>query len=120
MAFNKEQLLAELAHFTGTIQWFKNPLFPSYKYTEGVKHLAEKTESYWLIDYILSNQSISEIKSTEFQVWKINVIDTRATIQVEDGNYGIVKEFTIPFTDFPFPEFKLWFVNKTLLLPSEY
>ena len=36
------ELLSELAHFTGTTQWFKNPMFPNFRYTDGVKYLAEK------------------------------------------------------------------------------
>jgi len=40
------QLLEELAHFTGTTKWFRNPLFSDFLYTEGVKHLAEKAEAY--------------------------------------------------------------------------
>ena len=120
MATNKEQLLADLALFTGTTQWFRNPLFPSYLYTDGVKYLAEHAECYWLIDYILSNQAISKIKAMEFQVWKINVIDNQASIKVEDGNDNLVKEFSIPYTDFPLETFTLWVEGNVLLLPSEH
>ena len=113
------QLRAELAHFTGTTQWFKNPLFPNFRYTDGVKYLAEQAGAYWLIDYIFSNQ-ISPVKETPFQVWKITVVENEGFIKVEDGNDNVVKEFKIPFTDFPLEEYTLWFVDGVLLLKSEY
>jgi len=49
-----EELLAALAHFTGTTQWYRNPMFPAYTYTDGVKFLAEEAGEYWLIDYVFS------------------------------------------------------------------
>jgi len=115
-----EELLSELANFTGTTQWFYHPLFKSFRYTDGVRFLAQKAECYWLLEYIFSNQTVLEIKAQEFQVWKIIVIDNVATIKVEDGNYNVVKEFKIPFTDFPLSEFSLYFTNAVLLLKSEY
>lgn len=114
------ELLETLTHFTGTTQWYKNQLFPSFKFTDGVKYLADQAECYWLIDYIFSNQSIPKIKEQAFQVWKISLADNKATIQVEDGNDNIIQSFEIEFTDFPLPSFTLWFVNQVLLLPSEY
>ena len=116
-----EELLNELAQFTGTTQWFYHPMFPFFRYTDGVRYLAQKAECYWLLEYIFSNQMLSEIKVQEFQVWKIVVNeDDSATIKVEDGNDNLVKEFKIPFTTFPLKEFDLWFTNNVLLLKSEY
>lgn len=116
-----EELLRELAQFTGTTQWFYHPLFPSFRYTDGVRYLAKTAECYWLLEYILSNQTLPEIKAQEFQVWKIVVNDDDScNITVEDGNKNVVKEFKIPFTTFPLKEFDLWFVNNVLLLKSEY
>ena len=113
------ELLSELAQFTGTTQWFKNLMFPNFRYTDGVKYLAEKAGAYWLIDYIFSNQ-VSPVKEQPFQVWKISVNDNVGFIKVEDGNYNVVKEFKIPFTDFPLEEYTLWFTDNVLLLKSEY
>ena len=113
------QLRADLAHFTGTTQWFKNRMFPNFSYTDGVKYLAEKAEAYWLLDYIFSNQ-ISPVKEQPFQVWKIAVVNNEGVIKVEDGNANVIKEFKIPFTDFPLDEYELWFVDNVLLLKSEY
>ncbi|MFK7748521.1 MAG: DUF6876 family protein [Kordia sp.] len=118
--FKPEELLRELAQFTGTTQWFYHPLFPSFRYTDGVRYLAQTVECYWLLEYIFSNQIIPEIKKQEFQVWKIFVVDDSTTIKVEDGNDNLVKEFKIPFTTFPLSEYTLWFTDNVLLLKSEY
>lgn len=115
-----EELLAALAHFTGTTQWYRNPMFSSFSYTDGVQFLAEKAECYWLIDYVFSNQLISELKSVPFQTWKIFVVENSAIIKVDDGNGKILKEFKIPYTDFPLAEFTLLFTDNVLLLVSEY
>jgi len=114
------KLLNELKQFTGADYFFRNPLFPKLVYTEGVKYLAEQTNCYWLIDYVFSSQIYAKVRREEFQTWKIITNDSQATIIVEDGNKNIVKQFKLEFTDFPLKEFTLWFVDNTLLLPSEY
>jgi hypothetical protein len=114
-------LKAELRHFTSSQEYFRNPLFRGFIYTEGVKYLAEKAQAYWLIDYILSNQLHQTLRGQRFQVWKIHVNhEDKAIITVDDGDGNKLVQFRIPFTDFPLIHFSLWLVDKTLLLPSEY
>ena len=115
-----QKLLNELKQFTGADYVFRNPLFPKFVYTEGVKYLAENANCYWLIDYVFSNQLLSIISKEPFQTWKIKTDDSQAKIIVEDGNDNIIQQFKLEYTDFPLKEFTLWFTNKTLLLPSEY
>ena len=114
------QLLAELAHFTGTTQYFYTPQFPNFRYTDGAKFLFEEAEAYWLRDFIFSNQLLPVVKAEAFQVWKIKVVDSEGFIQVEDGNDNVVKKFHIPYTDFPLEEYTLWFTEGVLILKSEY
>ena len=114
------KIINDLKQFTGTEQWYRNPLFPRFLYTDGIKYLAEKAGAYWLIDYIFSYQSIVKIKEQEFQVWKIKVENNKATIRVEDGKDNLIKAFKVEYTDFPFSDFSLWFTENVLLLPSEY
>jgi len=115
------QLLQELKQFSGSEQFYRNPLFQKFVYTEGVKHLAEQAGAYWLIDHIFSNQYDLYLSVEEFQVWKITVQeDDSASIQVEDGNGRTIKTYELGFTDFPLHEFELWFINGALLLPNEY
>lgn len=118
---DKQKLKAELRHFTGSEQVFYNPMFPKFRYTEGVKYLAQEANCYWLLDYVFSNQAIKAISEQPFQVWKLKVAeDHTATIIVEDGNYNQVKSFKLDYTDFPLDEIDLWFIEGTLILPSEY
>jgi len=115
------KLQAELKNFTGSEQVFYNPLFRKFRYTEGVKYLAQEANCYWLLDYIFSNQHSKTLQQTPFQVWKLKVAeDNTATITVEDGNKNHIKSFKLEFTDFPLEQIDLWFIEGTLLLPSEY
>lgn len=115
-----EQLLAELRHFTGTTQWYRNPIFANCLYTDGVKFLADNAGAYWLIDYIFSHQMTPKIKAEAFQVWKISMEENMATISVEDGDKNVIKKFDPIYSDFPLREFTLWFTEGVLLLRTEY
>ena len=114
-------LKRELQHFTGSETFYRNPLFPRFVYTEGVKFLTEKAGAYWLLDFIFSNQILEPLKAQSFQTWKITVSESEAaSIQVEDGNDNKLSSFNLTYTDFPLQQFTLWLVDKTLMLPSEY
>ena len=117
---SKGELLTALAQFTGTTQWYKHPLFPNFVYTDGVRYLAVYAKCYWLLEFIFSNQTDTKIKGEGFQVWKIEKEGDKATITVENGNGKIVKTFKITYTDFPLDEYTLWFIDKALILKSEY
>lgn len=117
---NIEKLKHELKQFTGTEQFYKNPLFSSFVFTDGVKYLAEQTGAYWLIDYVMSNQYDLYLAIEPFQAWTITIVNNQANIVVEDGNGKKLKKYNIEFTDFPLDEIILWFTDRTLLLPSEY
>lgn len=113
-------LKQELRHFTGSDSFYKHRL-SSYIYTEGAKHVATQLGAYWLLDFVFIHQTEPVFTLEEFQVWDLSVReDHTATIRVEDGNKNELKVFTLPFTDFALSEFTLWFVNGTLMLPSEY
>jgi len=117
---SREELLEQLPYFTGTENYWKHPLYNKSVYTDGVKFIAEKAEAYWLLEHILANQTLPVLKGEEFQVWKIMVSESKATITVEDGDKNIFKRFDIPYTDFPLEEFSIWVEGNVLLLPSEH
>jgi hypothetical protein len=55
------------------------------------------------------------------QLWKLKVNpDHTAMLTCEEGNGGIVFTKAIEYTDFPLAEITLYFLDKTILLPSEY
>lgn len=111
----------QLKQFTGSEQIFYNPLFPKFRYTEGVKYLAQAANCYWLLDYIFSSQHLKTLQQCPFQVWKLKVTENQAAkLFVEDGNSNLVKSFNLKYTDFPLEQIDLWLVDNILLLPSEY
>jgi hypothetical protein len=113
---------ADLAQFSGSETVFRHSLMRHIRYTEGVQFVAERAGAYWLVDDIAFGQAtIAELKDEEFQVWKLTVRpDQTATLVCEDGNDRVIISKELTFTDFPLPEFALWFTDNTLLLPSEY
>ena len=120
---NKDEinrLKLELKQFSGGGEFYRNPLFRDYVYTEGVRHLAEQAGAYWWIDYILSYQLDPKLVVQPFQVWKMVVQDDSAAVTVEDGNDNQIATLTISYTNFPLGEITFWLIDKTLLLPSEY
>jgi hypothetical protein len=91
-----------LRYFTGSENWYRHSL-------------------YWLLDEIaLAQHYESAVHAETFQVWRLNVKGSAATLTCEDGNDHIVHTKAIPFTDFPGPGITLWCANNTILLPSEY
>lgn len=112
----------DLNQFTGgTSTWWRNPLYRNYTYTDGVKYIAEQTQSYWLIDYIFSSQHSKELKGQPFQVWKWTATDDNTGFFiVEDGNKNLVAKYDLHFTDFPEGSVTLWFTDNVLQLPNEY
>jgi len=112
------------ASFAGTEELHRHWL-PGVTFTDGVRAMAEECEAYWLLDVIVSHQcdsrSRSKIPDQAFQVWTLKVEDGRGKVFVDDGNgCEPVLMQAIPFTDYPLDEIKIWFVNGTMMLPSEY
>lgn len=111
----------ELRNYCGTETWFRHPLFCKYHYTEGVKFVAEEAGAYWLLEKILSNQILPEIKGEGFQLWKLTVDEKKAALLTcDNGNGVIVYQETIDTTDFPLKKISFYFTDSVLLLPSEY
>lgn len=115
----QSQFKAELRQFSGSEVVYKHSLSRG-TYTEGVRHLAKELGAYWLLDYIFSVQFSKEVLVQDFQVWKLKVKDSAATLTLEDGNENEVVSYEISYTDFSLDEMTLWLINNVLLLPSEY
>jgi hypothetical protein len=129
MTKQKPNKLPDLQHFTGTETWWRHPLHKDFLYTDGIRHVAQSAEAYWLLDVIFSHaraiQNNKEIDQTAklFLVFNLAVADDDSAIfTTEDGNKNIIKTACqkIPFTDFPAKRFTCWMSNKVCLLPSEY
>ncbi|MFA7253935.1 MAG: DUF6876 family protein [Patescibacteria group bacterium] len=118
---NAHELKAALRQFTGTEEWYYHPLFKKYRYTEGVRFIAGEAGAYWLLEKILSNQILPELKGEGFQLWKLKVEDNKtALLTCDNGNGDIVYQETIDYTDFSLDKISFYFTDSVLLLPSEY
>lgn len=111
---------SDLTQFYGTENWYQHGLFPRIVYTDGAKYVADQAGAYWLLDAIVSAQFHSIVRDEEFQNWKLVVKDERGILTCDDGDGNIVYMQDIPYTDFPLPEIKFYFVGKTIMLTSEY
>ena len=122
-------LVSELEQFIGTVHYYSVPFNRGIVYTDGVKHLAQSANCYWLIDAIASWQLRPRVRAEPFQVWELTVnSDKSSRLLCTDGNDNKVTVQLIPYTDFPLDHIMLYLefgsmdgVNpcKVLMLPSE-
>ena len=125
---DRERLAEELEQFiafrNGCDQVFRHWL--GFKYTDGVKYVADQAGAHWLIDAIGSYQPSSKLRSNprlqEFQLWELKV-DLEAKTAVltlrEDTDAKPTVTQKIEYTNFPLPSLKLYLENGLLLLPCE-
>jgi hypothetical protein len=113
---------ADLRQFTGTENWYRYGLNRAVLFTDGAKYVADTCGAYWLLDEIALTQRFEKcVAGEKFQVWTLTVNpDHTAALVCEDGNSRKVFSKVIEFTDFPMDAFTLWYVQNTILLPSEY
>ena len=123
--------LNNLEQFYGTENYWKNPFHP-FKYTDGVKYVADEGRAYWLLDAIGSWQIHPDIKNDhalqEYQFWTLTVNTERSALLTCERDKGDVKiEQKIPCTDFPLEKICLYLIGMrwyrdggVLMLPSEY
>jgi len=117
---NNDQIKIDLAHFTGTSQYFYHPLYRKFVYTEGVRYLAQGVGAYWLIEYIFARQNLGFPEGLQCWEVKLSKENNGATLEVTDGNDNQLDSFKVDYTDFPFDNFRLWMYNGVLMLPSEW
>jgi hypothetical protein len=121
---DKQTLLGELAQFTGTEQYHSST-FGKLNLTDGVHHLRERANSYWLIDIVESVQDLPKIKqNSEFIVWKIEV-DKDKKFKVTAWNDTPYKSKPLyeqkgDYTDFPLDDYEFYQEGDVLLLKSEH
>ena len=115
-----------LQHFHGTEMFYSIPLLRT-RFTDGLKYLSEVAECFWLItDTSVIAKSLknrSEFITIDFKRLPKEQQDLtgyEAEIIYTDGNDTILEKQGYHITDFPLDELRLFFVNNTLMLPSEY
>jgi len=110
----------DLAHFTGTENWYRHGLVRNMLYTDGVKFVAERGAAFWLIDKVATLQLEERIRSEPFQVWRLKVEGSAATLTCDDGNDNVIHSERIDYTDFPMAEITFFVEGDVILLPSEH
>ncbi|AKA35378.1 DUF6876 family protein [Flagellimonas lutaonensis] len=115
-----------LQHFTGTEMFYYIPILRT-RFTDGLKYLANVADCYWLItDASVIAKSLknrSEFITIDFKRMseeKQDYTGYEAEIIYSDGNDNVLETHRYNATDFPLDELRLFFVNDTLMLPSEY
>ena len=115
-----------LQQFHGTEMFYQIPLLRT-RFTDGLKYLANAADCFWLItDTSVIAKSLmnrSEFITIDFKRLpedKQDFTGYEAEIIYSDGNDNILEKHGYRATDFPLDELRLFFVNDTLMLPSEY
>ncbi|WP_047419540.1 DUF6876 family protein [Cellulophaga sp. Hel_I_12] len=126
MTVQSNKIKEELQHFHGTEMCYQIPLIRTL-FTDGLKYLSEVAECFWLItDTSVIAKSLmnrSEFVTIDFKRLskeKQDLSGYEAEIIYTDGNDNLLEKHGYRVTDFPLDELRLFFVNNTLMLPSEY
>lgn len=107
--------------FHGTKAYYKFST-SSVLATDGAIWLAKNFGCFWLLEDMAAEmiQHINEY----FWVMKITIKDNKADIRYEDGNYKLIQEKHIDYTDMPEGEYELWGSNhpgnRVILMSTEY
>lgn len=115
-----------LKHFHGSEMFFQIPLLQT-QFTNGVKYLANVAECFWLVTdtSVIAKSLMKKSYFITIDFRRLNeeerkTLECEAIINYGDGNDNILQTHRYNSTDFPLDELRLFFVNNTLMLPSEY
>ena len=117
-----EELKNNLEQFIGSEQFFKVSLAPVIA-TEGVKYFADTCECYWLLDLIILG--LFRLHQQLGYLFIDIDVNKRGTVHIvarQDEGMPIVfeKKQRDLCKRIPVGSYKIWLMNNTLLLPSEY
>ncbi|WP_335965455.1 DUF6876 family protein [Galbibacter sp. PAP.153] len=126
METNTQHFKEQLEQFHGSAQLYQLPLCRT-RYTEGVQFLATSANAFWLLtDASVMGKSLmykSRFITVDFKRYTQAEAERHgydAVISYSDGNGTVFTEQRYHITDFPLEQIRLFFVDNTLLLPSEY
>ena len=115
-----------LQHFHGSELFYQIPLLRT-RYTNGIKYLANSADCYWLVTdvSVIAKNLMDKSRFITVDFKKLTPEETKdneysAAITYSDGNGNTFETHRYHSTDFPLDELRLFFVDNTLLLPSEY
>ena len=119
-----------IAHTTGTENHYQHALMKAFRYTDGIKYLAETAGAWWLVDLIASWQIKPSVKACQFQVWYVEAPKAPGepwqvscwTDTPYKGDSRAIAHQEIEYSDFPADllPLTLWVEGGVLLLPAEH
>lgn len=112
-------LVADLRQFTGTTQYYIQPLYRWMKYTDGVHHFVEKAGAYWFLN-IVGTELHDLAKKEEFMTVDLIVRDDNAEILVTDGNDTVLWKRKPIYTDCPTGTYRFFLQHNVFMLNWEY
>lgn len=112
-------LQRHLRQFTGSEYWFRHGLNRDVTYTDGVAFFAENAGAYWFLDIVVT-ELYPLLLAEDFLIVVLHVEGSKAKITADDGNGNVLWSRSIDWTSCPEGEWKFFFTNNVLLLPSEY
>ena len=112
-------IIHEMAHYTGTVNYWNHQFFKvSIKLTDGANYIRKHCGAFWLFD-LITQQTYHIDKS--YIIRLNNIKDYEYKFNVHDWETDeIIYQQEIPFSDFPLKQLKLYVLNGICLLPSEY
>ena len=115
-----------LQHFHGSEMFFQMPLIRT-RFTNGIKYLADVANCFWLVTdtsviakNLMNKSYFITIDFKRLTKDEQEEFGCEAFITYGDGNDNILEKHRYNVTDFPLDEIRLFFVDNTLMLPSEY
>jgi len=115
-----------LQNFNGSEMFYQIPLIQT-RFTNGLKYLANVANCYWLITDVsviakslLNRSYFITIDFKRLSEEEQDYSGYEAEITYSDGNGNVFETHRYNFTDFPLDELRIFFVDNTLMLPSEY
>lgn len=112
------EIRENLARFSGTENFYKEQI-GDFIYTDGVRYMAEACGAYWLLtDAGIQSKALTA--KTDFIKVVITCCNEKGNVEYSDGNGNLLHAHEYLYSDFPLEILSMYFVNNTLLLPSEY
>ena len=126
MKSKANEIELELERFIGSEIVHQIPILNT-RFTAGIKYLMQVAECFWLVlDSSTIGKSLmdkSRFISIDFKKCSEEEKDGSgcgAIIEYGDGNGNILETQRYNYTDFPLDQIRLYFIDGTLMLPSEY
>lgn len=118
------ELRRTLASYIGSESLYRHPFNRTCAYTEGVAAFAQEAGggAFWFLDILMTEPEILKGQREKGIVFiSLNVVGSKATITVRgDSDQPSIFTREIDWTDCPEGEWKFYFGDNVLMLPSEY